>query len=76
MGKVLALLTQIRPDHDFSASSNFFEEGMLDSFDMVTLVSEIDRAYGISVDGLDIVPENFAGVAAIEQLLRRYGVEP
>lgn len=76
MSKVLAILTQIRPEVDISQCDDFFEDGVLDSFDLVTLVSELDRAYGISIDGMDIVPANFANVSAIEALLTRYGVTP
>jgi acyl carrier protein len=76
MSKVASILIQIRPELDFSESSNFFEEGALDSFDLVTLVSELDRAYGVSIDGMDIVPDNFSSVSAIEALLVRYGVTP
>lgn len=76
MSQVQALLTQIRPEIDFSQAGDFFEEGVLDSFDLVTLVSELDRAYGMSIDGLDIVPENFSSVANIEALLVRYGMTP
>lgn len=76
MSKVLPILAQIRPEFDFSRSSDFFEDGMLDSFDLVTLVSELDKAYGISIDGMQIVPENFSNVGAIEALLMRNGVTP
>ena len=76
MSTVVEILTQIRPEFDFSQSSDFFEDGMLDSFDLITLVSELDKAYGISIDGLHIVPENFRNVAAIEALLSRNGVVP
>lgn len=75
MSKVQDILAQIRPEADFSQSADFFEEGLLDSFDLVTLVAELDAAYGISVDGMDIVPDNFSTVAAIEKLLATYGVE-
>ena len=46
MSKVLAILTQIRPEMDFGQSGDFFEEGVLDSFDLVTLVAELDRRAG------------------------------
>lgn len=72
--KILTILSQVRPEHDFSASNDFLEDGLLDSFDLVTLVSELDEAYGISIDGMDIVPENFGNVSAIEALLVRSGV--
>lgn len=76
MSKVPSILSQVRPEHDFTQSDDFLEDGLLDSFDLVTLVSELDAAYGISIDGMDIVPENFASVAAIEALLTRSGVTP
>lgn len=76
MSTVSDILARIRPEVDFSQSKDFFEEGLLDSFDLVTLVSELDRAYGISVDGLEIVPENFGSVEKIEALLVRHGVTP
>lgn len=76
MSTVLDILAQIRPEFDFSQSNDFFEDGMLDSFDLITLVSELDKSYGISIDGLHIVPENFQNVAAIEALLSRKGVAP
>ena len=47
---------------------------MLDSFDMVTLVATLDKTYGISIEGTDIVPENFKNLQTIEALLRQYGV--
>ena len=74
--KVVTIIAQIRPELDLSQSSDFFEEGAFDSFDLVTLVSELDRTYAISIDAMDIVPENFGSVAAIEALLRRHGVSP
>jgi acyl carrier protein len=76
MSKIAAILGQIRPEFDFSQSNDFFEDGILDSFDLITLVSEIDQFYGISIDGLDIVPANFSNVTAIEALLTRNGVTP
>lgn len=76
MSKVVSILEQVRPDVDFSRAGDLFEDGLLDSFDLVTLVSELDRAYGISIDGLDIVPENFGSIDKIEALVARYGVTP
>jgi acyl carrier protein len=72
MEQVLAILQNIRPEFDFSASDDFISDGMLDSLDIVTLVSDLDRAYGISIDGMDIVPENFRNLAAIGELVARH----
>jgi acyl carrier protein len=74
MTKLIAILKDIRPECDFSHSTDFLDDGLLDSFDMVMLVSTLDLAYGISIDGLDIVPDNFKSISAIAALLEKYGV--
>lgn len=69
------ILKDIRPEFDFRASNDFMADGMLDSFDMVTLVATLDKTYGISIQGTDIVPENFKNLQTIEALLRQCGVQ-
>ncbi len=74
MKPVVEILKEIRPEFDFTASNDFMADGMLDSFDMVTLVATMDKTYGISIPGTDIVPENFQNLGTIEALLRKCGV--
>lgn len=69
--RILDILTQLRPEYDFNQEVNFIEEGMLDSFDIVTLVTELEEAFGIEVDGVEILPENFSSLDAIESLVKR-----
>ena len=73
MPTIAEILKEIRPEFDFTASQDFVGDGMLDSFDIVTLVSDLDKAYGISISGLDIVPENFQNIASIQKLLQKHG---
>ena len=73
--KVLEILSNIRPEFDFTEDVNFIEEGMLDSLDVVTLVSDLDTTFGISIDGVDIVPENFSSVDSIINLLKKNGAQ-
>jgi acyl carrier protein len=73
MKTIVEVLTAIRPEFDFTTSQDFVGDGMLDSYDIVTLVSDLDAAYGISISGLDIVPENFQNIASIQKLLQKYG---
>lgn len=74
--QIIKILMELRPEFDFTQEGvNFIEEGMLDSFDMVNLVSELDSTFGISIDGVDILPENFATVEGIEQLLKKNGAK-
>ena len=62
------ILKGIRPDIDIEGTA-FVEEGILDSFDIVTLVSELIDAYDIELSVEDILPENFNSVEAIQQLI-------
>ena len=71
---IISILNEIRPEFDFSKSNNFITEGLLDSFDIVQLVASLDSEYGISIDGSDILPENFTNVDNIIQLLIKNGV--
>jgi acyl carrier protein len=73
MKSVTEILKEIRPEFDFTSSTDFIADGMLDSFDVITLVSALDKNYSISIQGTDIVPENFQNLQALETLLRKNG---
>lgn len=74
--QIIKILNDLRPEFDFSQEGvDFIEEGMLDSFDVVNLVTELDQTFGISIDGVDILPENFATVESIEKLLKKNGAQ-
>lgn len=69
--KIYSILSEIRPEFDFGTSKDFIADGMLDSFDVVNLVTELEDAFSISIDGEDILPENFSSVEAIKSLVER-----
>ncbi|MBP1671303.1 MAG: acyl carrier protein [Bacteroidetes bacterium] len=73
--KIIDILKEIRPEFDFTEKTDFIEQGMLDSFDIVSLVSSLDEEFGISIDGLDILPENFSSIESIIALLKKNGVK-
>lgn len=68
--QIIEILKEIRPEFEFEGVENFFDEGMLDSFDLMTLVSTLDQRFSIKIDGTDILPENFANVESIEALVQ------
>ena len=72
---IIEILSSLRPEFDFTQEVDFIEEGMLDSFDVVSLVDELENRFGIKIDGLDILPENFSSVANIINLLKKNGAE-
>lgn len=69
--QILDILTAIRPEFEYDGVEDFFAEGMLDSFDLMVLVSTLDERFGIKIDGTDILPENFMNVEAIAALIER-----
>ena len=71
---ILRLLLEIRPEYDFSNSTDFIKDGMLDSFDIVQLVAALDDEFGISIDGMDIKPENCTSINTIYELLIKKGI--
>lgn len=75
MYKIKEILKNIRPEEDFEKSEDFVEDGLLDSFDVVTLVSELDKNFNISIDGADIMPDNFNKFINITRLLKKYEVD-
>ena len=70
---ILKILNELRPEFDFTDSEDFVMDGLLDSFDIISLVSELEENYGCKIDGLDIIPENFSSVDAIISLVKKSG---
>lgn len=69
--KIINILTEIRPEFDFKENLNFIENGMLDSFDIVLLVSILEETFSIIIDGLDVNPSNFYSVNSIIELINK-----
>jgi len=72
LNAILDILKQIRPEFNFAESKDFINEGLLDSFDIVTVVSKLEEQFGISIDGEDVTPENLKNLATLEDFIRRY----
>ena len=73
--QIVEILSEVRPEFDFNQDMDFIEAGMLDSFDIITLVNTLDEKFGISIGGVDVLPENFSSVERIENLLKKNGVK-
>lgn len=73
MEQIYKILEELRPEFDFRESNDFIEDGYLDSFDIVSVVTELEATFGILIDGLDIIPENFQNIQAICDVVKKNG---
>ncbi len=71
MDKLLAILNDLHPDVDFASEKALIDNSVLDSFDIVTLVAEIDDNFGVEIPAEELVPENFNSADAIFALINR-----
>ena len=71
MEKLYEILKSLHPDVDFTAEEDLIGKGILDSFDIVTLITEINSAYDVSIPAEEILPENFRSAAAIHAQITR-----
>ena len=72
--KILEILSTIRPECDFTEDVDFMEAGLLDSYDIESLVTNLEITFNFRINGTDVVPENFTSVDAIIAMLGKYGV--
>lgn len=71
MEKLLEILKEIRPDVDFKNETELIDEGILDSFDVVSIISEIDDTFGVQIRINELAPENFNSAEAIWSLIQK-----
>ncbi|HAQ71153.1 MAG TPA: acyl carrier protein [Flavobacteriales bacterium] len=71
MEKVLSIVELIRPDVDFAEETALIDDGVLDSFDIVSIISDLNDEYEINIRVHDLTPENFNSVEAIVKLVER-----
>lgn len=70
MEKLLEILKGIRPDVDFENETSLIDDGILDSFDVVAIISELDDAFDVQIRITELDPENFNSAEAIWKLVQ------
>lgn len=71
MGRLIEILNDIRPDVDFAGETGLMDDGILDSFDIVSIISELNDEYEINIRVNELIPENFNSVEAIMKMVER-----
>lgn len=72
MDELMRILNELRPDVDFSTYDSLTDGDILDSFDIVMLVGELNQAFDIRITAADISEENFHSAEAIMALIRKH----
>ena len=71
MEALLNILSELHPEVDFENNEELIDDGILDSLDLVTLITEINDRMDVSIPPEEIVPENFNSVEALLALIER-----
>ena len=71
MEELLDILNEMHPDVDFETEEGLIDDGILDSLDIVSLISEISENFDVTVTAKDIIPENFNSAKALWALIQR-----
>ena len=71
MDKLLKILNELHDDIDFTKENALIDDGILDSLDIVSLITEINDEFDVSIPAEEIIPENFNSAAAIMDLINK-----
>ena len=67
--QIMKILKGVRSDVDFENETALIDNGVLDSFDIISIVGELNDAFGVEINVDDLLPENFNNVAAMVELI-------
>ena len=71
MEALLNILTELHPDVDFDTCTTLIDDKILDSFDIITIISEINEEFDVVIPAEEIVPENFNSAQALYALVKK-----
>lgn len=70
MEELMEILNDLHPDVDFETEEHLVDDKILDSFDIVSLIAEINENFDIAITAKDIIPENFNSAKALYALIQ------
>ena len=71
MEELMSILEEIRPDVDFENEKFLVKDGILESFDIISIVGALNDEYDIEIRPVDLVPENFNSAEAMLAMVKR-----
>jgi len=71
MDELIAILEDIQPDADYETCETLIDDGILDSFAILSIISELEDAYDIRITPAEIIPANFNSARALYAMVQR-----
>ena len=68
---IIELLEDVREDIDYEQEKKLIDDGILDSFDILSIISALNEEFDITIPAKDIVPENFNSAEAMLAMVQR-----
>ena len=75
MDELKSILEGLHADVDFENETELIDRGILNSFDIVSIIAEVDDVFGVTIPAEEIVPENFNSMQALYELIERLSDE-
>ena len=75
MDELIEILENLHPEVDFETCTTLIDDKILDSFDIITIISEINEEFDVVIPAEEIVPENFNSAQALYELVTRLADE-
>jgi D-alanine--poly(phosphoribitol) ligase subunit 2 len=75
MEKLMEILKDLHEDIDFESNEKLIDNKILDSFDIITIITEVEIEYDVAIPAQEIIPENFNSAKALYSLIQRLADE-
>ena len=71
MEQLLEIFKSLHPEINYETCTTLIDDNIIDSFDIVTLIAEINDEFDVAIPADEIVPENFNSAQALWRLIER-----
>ena len=75
MEELLRIMSEVRPDIDFETETRLIDDELLDSLDIVAIVTDVNDEFDVEINVNDLLPENFNSAAALYELIQKLQFE-
>lgn len=71
MKELMGILEDIQPDADYETCTTLIDDGILDSFAILSIVGELEDTFDIKITPAEIIPENFNSAQALWEMVQK-----